>query len=98
MTDAPARAGSYEEFVRARFTALHRTAYLLTGSAHDADDLVQATLVKLYVAWRRAARADSVEAYARRVMVNTLLSHRRPARFTREQLVTSMPEPAQLRR
>ena len=35
----------------ARSQALYRSAYLMTGQAHDAEDLVQATLVKLYVAW-----------------------------------------------
>jgi RNA polymerase sigma-70 factor (sigma-E family) len=90
--DAPPRTATYEEFVAARTAALHRTAFLLVGNAADADDLVQATLVRLYVGWRRVAAADSVEAYARRVMLNTLFSSRRPARWRRERLVASAPE------
>ena len=77
-------ATSYEEFVRARSTALYRSAYLLTGNRADAEDLVQVALVKLYVGWRKARRARSVEAYAHRVLVNAFISGRRPARFTRE--------------
>ena len=86
-------ATTYEEFVAARAPALHRSAYLLVGNTADADDLLQTTLVKLYVAWRRAEAADSVEAYARRVMVNALLSTRRRPRWRRERLVESVPEP-----
>jgi len=88
------QATTYEEFVLARSDALHRTAYLLVGNPADADDLLQTTLLKLYVGWRRAAAADSVEAYARRVMLNALLSARRPARWRRERVVASAPEGA----
>ena len=83
---------SYEEFVVARSAALYRTAYLLTGQRADAEDLLQTALVKIYVAWRKVAAARSPEAYARRLLVNTFVSGRRPARFTRERLVTSWPE------
>lgn len=84
--------GSYEEFVTATSAKLLRAAYLLTGSRHDAEDLLQASLVKLYVAWRKAEGADSTEAYARRVLMNTFISSRRPARFTRERLFDDVPE------
>ncbi len=84
--------GSYEDFVSARSAALYRSAYLMTGQAHDAEDLVQATRVKLYVAWKRASRADSVEAYARRIMVNTFISQRRTKRWLKERVVESLPE------
>ena len=87
-----AEATNYEDFVRARSAALYRKAYLLTGSRVDAEDLVQVALVKLYVAWKRAGRAPSVEAYALRVLVNAFVSGRRPARFTRERLVSELPE------
>ena len=76
----------------ARQGALYRTAYLLTGSRHDAEDLLQAALVKVYVAWSRASGADSVEAYARRVLINTFLSGRRPLRVVRERLVDQLPD------
>ncbi|WP_028644568.1 SigE family RNA polymerase sigma factor [Nocardioides sp. URHA0020] len=87
-------SASYEEFVAARGPALFRTAYLLTGSRADAEDLVQVSLVKLFVSWSRAARAKSVEGYARRVLVNAYISGRRPARHTREHLVSSPPDVA----
>ncbi len=86
-------AASYEEFVRARSGALYRTAYGLTGTRADAEDLLQVTLVKVYLSWGKVRRARSPEAYSRRVLVNAFLSGRRPGRFTREHLVAAPPEP-----
>ena len=37
----------FHEFVVARWPRLVRTAYLLTGDRHHAEDLAQATLAKL---------------------------------------------------
>lgn len=56
----------FAEYVTARQAALLRTAYLLTGHAQDAEDLVQTTLVKVVPQWRRIR--DDPEAYVRRVM------------------------------
>ena len=50
--------------------ALLRTAYLLTGDRHQAEDLVQTALAKLYLAWDRVQDRDSVDGYVRRIMVN----------------------------
>jgi RNA polymerase sigma-70 factor (sigma-E family) len=56
----------FEEFVAARRPALVRTAYLLTGSHADAEDLVQVTLVKAVPHWRRIA--ERPEPYVRQVL------------------------------
>lgn len=89
-----ARTTSYEDFVVARSPSLFRTAFLLTGNRADAEDLLQTALVKVYAGWRKVARADSPEAYARRILVNAFMSSRRPARITRERLVHSPPDAA----
>ena len=60
----------FEAWMQARQHHLLRTAYLLTGEVHAAEDLVQTALAKLYLAWDRVRAADSVDAYARRVLVN----------------------------
>ena len=62
--------GGFDEFVVTRSPALLRTAYLLTGNQHTAEDLVQTTLTKLYLAWDRIADRQHVDAYARRTLVN----------------------------
>jgi len=68
---APASAIGFEEFVAARSPALWRSAYLLTGDAHKAEDLVQAALAKTWRRWSTVARDGSVEGYVRRTMVTT---------------------------
>lgn len=67
----------FATFVRETATALHRAALLLTGDHHQAEDLTQATYVRVLAAWRRTAAAESPFAYARTTMLNTFLSQRR---------------------
>lgn len=50
--------------------ALARFAYLLTGGAHDAEDLVQSVLAKVYAKWDRIKDVEAPDAYVRRMMVN----------------------------
>lgn len=63
-----------QAFVAARRPTLYRTAYLLVGNVPDAEDLVQATLVRVIAAWDRIQRRDAPEVFARRVMVNLAAS------------------------
>jgi RNA polymerase sigma-70 factor (sigma-E family) len=58
------------EFIRERAASLHRTAYLLCGDWHLADDLVQEALAKAFRHWRRVRRADSPDAYVHRILIN----------------------------
>jgi RNA polymerase sigma-70 factor (sigma-E family) len=67
----------FGEFAAAQASQLFRVAYLLCGDWHEAQDLVQITLTKLFVAWGRASRANHVGSYARSVLVNSYLSSRR---------------------
>ncbi|MGL5864050.1 MAG: SigE family RNA polymerase sigma factor [Phycicoccus sp.] len=76
---AIARDRSFEEFVRARSTALFHTAYLLVGEHHHAEDVLQAALERAYRAWPRIRRLDRPEAYVRRIVVNLVLDRRRSA-------------------
>lgn len=70
-----AEVAEFSAFVQGRSASLFRTALLLTGDRHAADDLVQSTLERICKHWGRVARADSPEAYARRILVN--LTHDR---------------------
>ncbi|MEU2714815.1 SigE family RNA polymerase sigma factor [Streptomyces sp. NPDC007205] len=65
-----ARNEEFQSFVAGRWPRLMRTAFLLTGEQHAAEDLVQSTLERVYVAWRKVGAADDPEAYVRRVMLN----------------------------
>ncbi|MGK5678994.1 SigE family RNA polymerase sigma factor [Actinoplanes sp. URMC 104] len=67
----------YLEYVTGRIPALRRVAYLLSGDEHQADDLVQETITKLYATWPRVAKVDNVDAYVHTMLVRTFLDDRR---------------------
>lgn len=85
--------GSFAEYVARRHQPLLRTAYLLTRNRHDAEDLVQTTLAKTYLAWDRIRDPSAVDAYVRRAMVNTSRSRWRRRRVT-EVLSDRVPDQA----
>ncbi|WP_328788285.1 MULTISPECIES: SigE family RNA polymerase sigma factor [unclassified Streptomyces] len=89
-----AQEDEYLEFVTARAKAMYRSAYVLAaGDTHLAEDLVQETLGRMYVHWKRVARADNPVAYAQTVLVRTFLSLRR-RRSTGERPLGRMPDRA----
>jgi RNA polymerase sigma-70 factor (sigma-E family) len=85
------RNEDFGEYVGARWSRLVRSAVLLGCSPADAEDLVQATLMRCLVHWRRVERADDRDAYVHRVLVNTFISSRR-RHWTREQPTAVIPE------
>ncbi|MGM1057735.1 SigE family RNA polymerase sigma factor [Saccharothrix sp. Mg75] len=80
------RDTAFAEYFAARSEALRGTAYLLCGDWHRAEDLVQTTFTKLYVAWRRITRHDALDAYARQTLVRTFVSELRRGWFRRERV------------
>ncbi|MER5770019.1 SigE family RNA polymerase sigma factor [Streptomyces sp. NPDC001985] len=83
----------FQAFVVSRWPRMLRTARLLTGNHHDAEDLVQAALAKAYVKWDKVQRADDADAYVWRVMINANADRMRLLRV-REWLTTRFPETA----
>ena len=83
----------FEAWVHARSGALARSAYLLTGDVHLAQDLVQETLARVADHWSRISRRGEPDAYARRVMHNLAIDtwRRRRAR-PREVIGDQHPE------
>jgi RNA polymerase sigma factor (sigma-70 family) len=79
----------FVEFAAAASARLRRTAFLLCGEWHTAEDLAQATLAKLFVSWRRISRRDAAYAYATRMLVDTHLADRRTKRAG--ELLTARP-------
>jgi len=82
----------FSSFARSRTPALLRSAYLLTGDQHLAEDLVQASLARTYVAWRRLKDPANAEAYTRKVMYRLQVSSWRRRRM-RESVTADVPEP-----
>lgn len=84
------RDRQFTNYVMARRGHLRRAAYLLCGDWSAAEDLVQASLVKLYLAWPRVD-ADSPEPYARKILLRTYLDERRRM-WRRERPSADVPE------
>lgn len=61
---------SFDDFVRRGSARLLRSAYLLTGDRHQAEDLLQVALVRTARHWDTARAAP--DAYAHRVIINLL--------------------------
>ena len=73
----PGAGPEYSEYVAARLSSLQRLAAVLCDDWQRADDLVQATLIKLYVRWGRVRAATHPDAYARAVLVRESIHERR---------------------
>jgi RNA polymerase sigma factor (sigma-70 family) len=82
----------FQQYMAARWPYLVRTAFLLTGDRHLAEDLAQTALTKVYASWRRVRKADDVDAYVRRVLVNANAGRFRKRRVD-EQLTDAVPDP-----
>ncbi|MCR6489372.1 SigE family RNA polymerase sigma factor [Amycolatopsis sp. OK19-0408] len=76
----------FTEYVTTRTGWLRKVAYLLCGDWHRADDLVQTAITRLYANWSRAARADNLDGYARRTLVNAFLAEQRTSWWRRVDL------------
>ena len=92
-TEVRTSGASFDEYVAARGADLLRTAYLLTGDHHRAEDLVQTALSKVWPRWDQvvAAEATSPHAYVRRVMLTTYIAWWR-RRWTGEQPTEHLPD------
>lgn len=80
----------FEDFVERRGQALWRAAWLLTGDAHKAEDLVQTALTKTYT--RYTDDDPTFESYVRTTIYRTFVSSWR-RRWNGEVPTESLPEP-----
>jgi RNA polymerase sigma-70 factor (sigma-E family) len=87
----PEEDAQFSTYMAARRDQVRRTAYLLCGDWHKADDLTQTAFVKLYGAWRRIRDRGALDAYVRSCLVRaTVDESRRPWR--RERAVDAVPD------
>jgi len=80
-------ACEFTEFAQARQGHLRRLAFLLCGDWHDAQDLAQSALLNLCRHWNKAQRADSLDAYARKVLINVYLTWSRKTKRDTERVL-----------
>lgn len=80
----------FVEFVAARSAALFRTAMLIVGDRHAAEDLVQGALERAYRHWDRVAGMEAPEAYVRRILANLATDHHR----RHDDSVVATPDPS----
>ena len=85
------REQDFAAFAAARMRPLYRSAWLLCGDAHRAEDLTQETLAKVYVRW--GPRLENPAAYAQTALVRTWISHQR-RRSNHERPVPQIPDGA----
>ena len=82
---------AYREYVAANLDRLRRTAYLLCGDWHLADDLTSTVLVKLLRHWKRVSEMEHLDAYARRMLMSAWLDERRRP-WRRESFTDRLPD------
>ena len=87
-----ARDAEFTAFVEASGVRLRRSAYLMCRDWHLAQDLTQQTFAKMYAAWERIRDGASLEAYSRRVLMNTVFDQQR-RRSGSEVVLADLPEP-----
>lgn len=74
----------FNAFVDAHARALLRLAFVLTGSRHDSEDLLQDTLMRAYQNWSKVQRASAQRPYVERILINEFLRGRRKRRVPEE--------------
>jgi DNA-directed RNA polymerase specialized sigma24 family protein len=62
----------FAEYVSLRGSWLRKLGYLLSGDWHQADDLAQVTITKLYARWHRLD-VRNLDGYVRTTLMNTFL-------------------------
>ena len=86
------RDTGFTNFFVSRSDAMRRTAYLLCGDWHRAEDLAQTALAKLYVAWPRLHRDGQVDAYVRQIVVHAAIDDSRRWFRRRETAMGAVPD------
>ncbi|WTW98897.1 SigE family RNA polymerase sigma factor [Streptomycetaceae bacterium NBC_01309] len=83
----------FREYAAARWERLVRTAYLLIGDRHLAEDLAQSALEQAYAGWHRVSRSGNRDAYVHRILVRCNARRFRKRRVD-ERLTAAVPDTA----
>src|SRR5271170_383722 len=89
----PKLDGEFREFMHARWPAMVRLAYTLTGDQGHAEDIAQAAFARAYASWGRVSQAGDPDAYVRTIVIRENSKRFRRQRV-REELRAAVPERA----
>ncbi|GAA4675005.1 SigE family RNA polymerase sigma factor [Phytohabitans rumicis] len=84
----------FTEYFAARRDVVRRTAYLICGDWHWADDLTQAAFIRLAAAWHKVRDPQALDAFVRTCLVRAYLAETRRVWRRRERTVAEPPEVA----
>lgn len=88
------RVVDFEAYVAERRPALLRWARAVAGDPHTAEDLLQASLVRVLPRWESIREGAAADAYVRRTITRQYVSWQRQP-WRRDEVVSStLPEPA----
>ncbi|MDT4986839.1 MAG: hypothetical protein QOI74_933, partial [Micromonosporaceae bacterium] len=84
----------FGEYFAARRDTVRRTAYLLCGDWHWADDLTQVAFTRLAAAWNRVRDPQALDAFVRTCLTRAYFSDLRRVWRRREKSTSDLPESA----
>jgi RNA polymerase sigma-70 factor (sigma-E family) len=87
-----AKREDFTAYFNARRDTVRRTAYLLCGDWHLADDLTQITFVRLSTAWDRVREPAALDAFTRTCLIRVYLNESRRIWRRRETSTAGPPE------
>ena len=83
---------AFADYFGARRDAVRRTAYLLCGDWHWADDLTQMAFVRLAASWGRVREPAALDAFLRTCLIRVYLAETRRVWRRRERTYADLPE------
>lgn len=93
--DEIAGVGTFEDFFRDEQERLYRALCLVTGSRHEAEDVLQVAFLKVFERWERVSAMEDPQGYLYRVSMNEFRSrYRRAARATRRAITPGSADDA----
>lgn len=84
----------FSEYFTARREMVRRTAYLICGDWHWAEDLTQAAFIRLAAGWHRVQDPQALDAFVRTCLIRAYLAETRRQWRRRERTVAEPPDVA----
>ncbi|GAA1039853.1 SigE family RNA polymerase sigma factor [Virgisporangium ochraceum] len=91
-SEDPEEHRQFREYFVARRDTVRRTAYMLCGDWHWADDLTQSAFMRLAVNWRKVRDRQALDAFVRTCLMRAYFSDLRKVWRRRERSVADPPD------